>query len=131
METMKTQVPLRQLHAEHEIWMNELSFYRDELKIFDKYLLDVVARNTGKEVLNSIEHFQNQFIRQKEVMDELSHDIREHEQWVTQKVNTLNPIQAEKNRFDDHTGYRQNMNDFKKIYAEMKQAFLAFLSRAL
>ena len=131
METMKTQVPLRQLHLEHEIWLNELSFYKDELKLFDRYLLDLVAKNTGKDILKSIEHFQNQFIRQKEVMDELSHDVREHEKWVVQKVNTLNPVQAEKTRFTDHVGYRENMDDFKKVYAAMKKEFLDFLSRAL
>jgi len=131
METTVAQVKLQQLHIEHEMWLNELSFYRDEVKILDRYLLEVVKKNTGPEVMREVEHFQNQFIRQKEVMDELSHDIREHEAFVIAKVRELNPIQVEKKKFDDHQELREFLDTFRKLYAELKADFLSFTGRHL
>lgn len=129
METLVVKVPLQQLHLEHEIWLNELSFYRDELKVLDKYLLEVVTKNSGVDALKGVEHFQNQFIRQKEVLDELGHDIRQHEQLILNAIKNLNPIQAEKGKFEDHAKLRENMDTFKKIYADLKEEFLNFISK--
>lgn len=129
METLVVKVPLQQLHLEHEIWLNELSFYRDELKVLDKYLLEVVNKNSGVDALKGVEHFQNQFIRQKEVLDELGHDIRQHEQLIINAIKNLNPIQAEKGKFEDHGKIRENMDTFKKIYADLKEEFLNFISK--
>jgi hypothetical protein len=128
METLTVKVPLQQLHFDHEIWLNELEFYRDELRILDKYLLDLVTRNTGQEVLKGIEHFQNQFIRQKEVLDEISHDIREHEQLVLKTIQSLHPAEVAKGRFEDHGDLREAVETFKRIYADLKGEYLSFVA---
>lgn len=128
METLTVKVPLQQLHFDHEIWLNELEFYRDELRILDKYLLDLVTRNTGQEVLKGIEHFQNQFIRQKEVLDEISHDIREHEQLVLKTIQSLHPAEVAKGRFEDHGDLREAVETFKRIYADLKSEYLSFVA---
>lgn len=129
METLTVKVPLQQLHLEHELWLNELNFYRDELRVLDKYLLEVGRKNTSQDVLKGLEHFQNQFIRQKEVLDELGHDVREHEQFVLKAIQNLNEIQADKNRFEDHGELRDGMETFKKIYADLKAEFMHYLSK--
>ncbi|MFM7851037.1 MAG: hypothetical protein ACKO96_03775, partial [Flammeovirgaceae bacterium] len=98
------------------MWLNEMIFFKEELGIFDKYLLEIVRKNTGQDIMKAIEHFQNQFIRQKEVIDELTHDIREHERIVVGQVKELNPIQVEKKRFDDHQELRDYIFTFKKVY---------------
>jgi hypothetical protein len=131
METTATRVTLQQLHIEHEIWLNELSFYQDELKILERHLLEIVKNNTARNVMKEVEHFQNQFIRQKEVLDELSHDIREHEAIIVSKVKQLNPIQVEKRKFDDHNELREYFSTFKKLYAELKSDFLSFVGANL
>jgi hypothetical protein len=131
MEMSITKVTLAQLHLDHEIWLNALSFYRDELKILDKYLLEIVKQNTGQEVMKEVEHFQNQFIRQKEVLDELTHDIREHERLVISQVKDLNPIQVEKSKFEDHLELREYFETFTRLYAELKAEFLLFMSHRL
>lgn len=70
--------PLESVFSMHQK-LNELSnvigFYRDELKIYQNRLLEVVTKNTGKEVLAQAEHFQNQFILQQEQLDELQHTV--------------------------------------------------------
>ncbi|MCB0786643.1 MAG: hypothetical protein KDC02_20845, partial [Flavobacteriales bacterium] len=62
---------INDLHFEHQVWLNNLRFYKDEIAIFEHRLEDVVTRNTDREFLAQVEHFQNQYIREKEVIDEL------------------------------------------------------------
>ena len=59
---METKGQLSELHSEHNEWQNQIKFYRDELKEFNKQLNDIVTQSAPNEVLVSVEHFQNQFI---------------------------------------------------------------------
>ena len=76
------QADVETLHFEHTLWSNELSFVEDELKIFEKRLEKLVNNLTDRDMMARLEHFQNQFIRQKEVLDQLRHDIKVHEQEI-------------------------------------------------
>ncbi len=53
-----------QLHEDHKQWLNNLIFYKDELKIMQNRIAEISQKNSSKEVLAYIEHFQNQFIVQ-------------------------------------------------------------------
>jgi hypothetical protein len=88
METKKT---IYQLHEEHKTWLNKLLFYKDELKIMEKRILEVAERNTSKEVRALADHFTNQLIIQKEQIDILTHDIKSHELHLEAAVQK-NPI---------------------------------------
>ena len=76
--------------TDHTIWAKGLEFYRDELEIMNKRLIEVSGKNTSEDVLKGVEHFQNQFfIQQKNISDlrhlvngyikGLSHDAKTHE----------------------------------------------------
>ena len=49
---------LTHLHLICEDWKRELSFYKDEMGILKNRLLEVASKNTGKEILISVEHFE-------------------------------------------------------------------------
>ena len=113
-------------HFEHKQWIRELEFWRDELKIFQKRLEDIVQRAQGKDVLAKAEHFQNQFIRHNEVIDTFLHDIKEHEhelaQLAKEEVHTIG------DRFvGGHVRHRDSIETQRKIYGELKNNFFAFL----
>ena len=63
-------------HQEHTVWLNKLSFYVDDMAIMQKRIEEIAKKNTAKEVQMQVEHFQNKFIVLKEVIDNLSHDIK-------------------------------------------------------
>ena len=131
METAIVKVPLRILHLEHEIWSKEFLFYQDELIILNKYLVEVATKNTSKEVLGEVEHFQNQFIRQKEVLDELKHDIRQSEKQLVTQIKSLSDSQIERLTVEDQEQLRDAVVTYKKIYAELKGEFLNFVAKWL
>lgn len=125
---LKERVYLKDLHFDHELWSNELSFYKNELTIFNRRLEEIVVRYTTKEVLAKLEKYQNQFIRQAEVIDILNHEIKVKEQELARFAKE-NPVAIEHHYFPDHKELRDEFHTFKKIYSELKQDFIRFLSK--
>ncbi|PZR25508.1 MAG: hypothetical protein DI535_17620 [Citrobacter freundii] len=56
--------------------LDTLEFYKDDLDILDNRLLEISRKNTGNEVLQRVEHFQNQFDLQRQNISDLQHKIR-------------------------------------------------------
>ena len=73
---MQTKTSVNSLHHQDIDWLRELDFYKGELAILTKRLEEVIKANTHQEVTSQVEHFQNKFIVLKEVIDNLSHDIK-------------------------------------------------------
>ena len=118
------------LHFEHQLWTNELRFFEDEINIYEGYLSDLVTHSNDKEMLAKLEHFQNQFIRQKEVIDHMRHDIREHEHAISHFAEA-NPSYSTSDevRFEDHDDLRDRMDQFKRIYSDLKKEFYQFMRK--
>lgn len=110
------------LHLDQREWLNALKFYKEDIAILEHRLEDIVRRNTGQEVMAELEHFQNQFIREREVIDELRHDIKQEEN-VLEKEMKDHPVAIEHRYFADHTDLRDRFQTFEKLYRELKQEF--------
>lgn len=117
------------LHEEHKAWLNKLNFYADDIAILQKRLEEVAAKNTSKEILAMVHHFENYFIMRKEQIDELRHGIKEHENFIENKV-SHNPA-ADHLDLKDHAGERNVMESFEKTFAETRVDFISFLSKVM
>lgn len=115
-------------HKENEEWMNNATFYRDEIKILEGRLSEVASKNTSKEVLKQVEHFQNQFTIQKDRLDELKHEINLSNDKLKKEINK-NPTAVEHRSVEDHLVARQNMNSYEKIFSTFKIELNTFLSK--
>ena len=125
METTKT---IYQLHEEHKTWLNKLLFYRDELSIMTKRLSEIAKKNTATEVLSLVDHFHNQLIIQKEQIDILHHDITSHESYLEATVRK-NSTDLENTKFSDHKIHRESIAVFEKIFKELREELIDFLSK--
>jgi len=128
METTKKY--LHEVHAEHLEFTAQLNFVTDELKTFNHRLEEVTTANTKLEVLQQVEHFQNQFIRHKEVIDELKSMIHHHEEYISDLAKANN-VATDHRKTEDHSELREQMETFTKIYTNLKVEFLKFLSKTL
>ncbi len=115
---------VQSLHFEHKLWDNELKFFTDEIAIFEHRLEEMVKRQIGGEVLARLESFQNKFIRQKSVLEEMAHDIKIHEQTLSGLLKA--GFSTPEHKVDDHTHLRERMESFRKLYLELKGEFYAF-----
>jgi len=131
MHTTKEQrVHLGDLHSDHTIWLNTLQFCKDEIAIFEKRMGEIALRNTHTEVMAELEHFQNQYIRQNEVIDEMRHTMKQHENGLAQEAKE-HPIAMDHRLFHDHSGHREAMHTFEKLYRELKEEFMAWLVKRM
>jgi hypothetical protein len=116
------------LHFDHKVWMNQLGFYKIELKIFSEKLEEVASRNINNEMNISIEQFQNRFIIQNNEMDILIHKIKLNEHQISVPHNKgpyLTPLEAAEN----YAKIKNEMEQFIKLYAEFKDQFYRFLTK--
>ena len=129
-ETKKEPAYLKDLHFEHVTWKNELLFWQDEIATFENRLADIVREATDKHVLAQLERFQNQFIRHREIIDILKHDINEHEHGLSEFARN-NPVSVDKMRYKDHGAMRQRMEMQRQLYQELKGDFFKYLAQLI
>lgn len=116
------------LHFEHKLWESELAFWEDELKSFKNRLEELVERWTDKGILAKLEHYQNEFILQSGVIDELKEAIEKHE------IRMAGQSEEGREALDlamvkKHAEFRDEMETQRDIYDKLKKEFLRFLSK--
>ena len=122
---------IRSLHREYQLWTRELSFYKEQIKIFENQLAAVLNRNNRNGVSAQVEHFQNQFILQKEVIDYLKHDLNVSERQLAGFAQKLSGEGIENIKMDNHGKLRERIISFRRIYGEIKKEFQRFEMRWL
>ena len=121
-------ISIRSLHLEYQLWIRELIFYKEEIKIFENHLEALLSRNTNLNMRARAEHFQNQFILQKEVIHHLTHDLNVSEKQLAAFAHELSGMGIETIKMDNHTNLRERMTTFRKIFKDVKQDFRRYES---
>ena len=119
-------IAIPKLHQEYHTWMDELNFCKEEIAIFESLLAGSVSKIKDTYALAHVEHFQNQFIREKEVIDELKHKLHISEKQLAGFVKDLSGLGLESIRMDNHSKLRDDMHIFRKIYTSLKEEFRHF-----
>ena len=118
-------VYLKDLSFDHELWDNEMKFYRNELEIFEHRLEQDVVRLEDREALRELEHFQNQFIRQNEVLDILNKKVRKNRKSIT-RVSVESGVDSGSELVKNYVELRDEFEIFEKIYYSLKRKFVDF-----
>ena len=122
--------PITDLHAENAEWLKSLDFYNDEIRIMRDRIEEISSKNTDNDIRAQVEHFQNQLIIQKNHIDELRHSINDHESFIINRVKE-NPVAVEHRRLHDHPVLRSKMEDFEKIFNELRAELNKFLAKTM
>lgn len=121
---------IKNVSHNHEEWKSALGFYKDELTIFKNRLTEVASKNTGKETMQLVEHFQNQFLIQGENIDILRHDINEHLNRMADEAKH-NAGHIDKEELPVHFLLKERFENEQKVYEGIKEEFMEFLSKAM
>lgn len=123
---------LQDIHSDHTLWSNEFKFYKEEIVLLERRLGEIAQRNNAKEVMAELEHFQNQYIRQSEVLDELAHDVKITEQQFAQFAQQ-NETAIDHKYFDEYAPLHEKLANrvamFRTIYQELKSDLHKFLAK--
>jgi hypothetical protein len=115
------------IEKEHLTWLKHLDFYKAQLDIMGKELQGFAKESSSKKVAPRVEQFQNQFIRQREVIDILRHNVKQHENEIERM--TRFALEYLRDRVTkDHLALRAEYNRFVELFIEMEQDFHDFLA---
>ena len=121
---------LHEIHNENQGWVKALDFARDEIETFRNRLGEVISKNTKTEVLAKAEHFQNQFIRHCEVIDELKHDINIEEKKIVENAKANN-VATDHRKVNENEALVDRMESFDKIWSELKEEYNSYLVKVM
>lgn len=113
------------LHQQINSWKSNVENVRRELREMRGRLEQTAHRKTDVEMLVHVEHFQNQFICQAEVADELFHDLKQSAKKLMN--NGVLAIVHDDRPVDDVTTLQDRMDTFQKLYGELKNEFEQFV----
>lgn len=122
-------VSIEQFQEDLQSWKRELSSTKEEIKSFEQELANLASKNHNRDVLAHVEHFQNNFIRQKEVIDELRHDLPDSRNKMEYIFNSR--YQSDDQQHDMPWQLADRMETFRKLYHELKNDFQRFESEYL
>ncbi|OYU54456.1 MAG: hypothetical protein CFE25_14180 [Chitinophagaceae bacterium BSSC1] len=122
---------IRELHFDHELWLIEMAYWKQEIEVLDKYLAAVNASYSDTLVRAEVEHFQNQFIIQLNFINSLKNDVKAQEALISLLEKDINNKKLQQKKADDEYDIRDRMLTNQKLYVELKQSFKQFLSNKL
>ncbi|PBQ33720.1 hypothetical protein CNR22_18680 [Sphingobacteriaceae bacterium] len=115
-------------HSEHTEWQNKLDFYKDEIKVMENRLAEVSQKNTATEIRMEIEHFQNQFLIQRDTISKISHHISAEEKQIQAEIKH-NPVASDHRKAEDHVTEREMVSDFENNFTNLRKEYNTFLSK--
>lgn len=114
--------------TDHQEWLKAIDFYDNELDILEERLTEVARKNNSEDALKGVEHFQNQFIIQRNTIDELRHNINEHAHKVATDVQS-HAGRIETQQVKDHDTVKEEFESFEKVINELRDEFKLYLSK--
>jgi hypothetical protein len=115
-------------HLENQDWLKRLDFYKEEINILKERLEEVTKRNNAPDFLQGVEHFQNQFLIQRNNIDELAHSIKMNEQGLVREVHS-NPIAVDHRKVESHQSESDFIEYLEKNFAELRMEYNRFLAK--
>jgi len=125
---MNTKENIFNQHEENTDWMNRLDFYKAEIDILKNLLGEVAEKNTAEDVQKQVEHYQNQFIVQRDNLDQLAHNIRLNEQKLQKEV-TDNPVAVDHRKMEYHDAEKDFIEYFENNFKGLRTDFKTFSSK--
>lgn len=122
---------IRELHFDHELWLNEMAFWKQEIAVLDKYLAAVIVSLTDKQTRGEVDHFENQFTIQRSFINSLKHDVKAQEKLIAELEKDINNRKLQQKKADDEYEIRDKMLTNQKLYNELKLSFKNWLSNKL
>jgi hypothetical protein len=105
-------------------WKVEVNGVRDTVRSMQNRLELLSNKTNDEDSLAQIEHFQNQFIRQLEVSDEMFHDLKQ----CAKKISNHGQLAVlhDDRPVDDCATMEDRMQTFRKLYNELHEEFNVF-----
>ncbi len=118
------------IHVMCQDWKRELKFYKSEIPFFKKRLEEVASKNTSKDILAQVEHFENKFTIMATHFDELLHDVNLKEEAIATTAAAA-PKYTTVKMIEKNNEMEALIEFTAKDFNTTRKEFYAFLSKYL
>ena len=119
-----------QVNGDHNLWLKSLEFYKDEIRIFQKRLEEVSNKNNSPEINSQVEHFQNQFIVQRNNIDEIRHDVHHYTDELGSDIQQ-HPDQVNNHLLEEKKSLKEKYEDFERVMNGLRHEFNEFVAKCI
>ncbi|CAL1521480.1 hypothetical protein [Chitinophaga sp. MM2321] len=113
------------LHQQINSWKEAVNDVRNDVKMMRERLEQIALSKAPREVMTKVEHFENRFLRQREVADEMFHDVKQCAKSILDEP--LKVVHDDRPVCDYNT-MQHRMEIFQKLFAELKDDFNHFMT---
>jgi hypothetical protein len=113
---------------DHLEWLKSIDFYKEEFERLEEKLVEIVKKNNVPEAMAGVEHFQNQFMIQRNNIAKLRHSIHEHSGKIASEAK-IHAGKMETFHIGEHNQLRDQFESFEKIVSELRHEFSLFLAK--
>lgn len=114
--------------TDHSEWLKGLDFYKDELSLMSTRLSEVAMKNTSFESRQGVEHFQNQFILQRNNIDELRHEVKQYVHLVAKETQEhVGHVDA--GTLAEKAVLQEKYDSLEKIIKDLRHEFNEYLAK--
>lgn len=116
---------IKHLTFAHQACLRGLEFYQIELRFLQERLEEIAGDNTGHEVSERVEHFQNQLIIHREQIDLLKHRLHENLDKVAAELKQSENF-IKQATVDAADQIAADYEEEEKLFKELRQQFYRF-----
>ncbi|MCD6012616.1 MAG: hypothetical protein K0Q79_2478 [Flavipsychrobacter sp.] len=121
-------VSITHMSNAHTDWLRGLDFYKQELGILKNRLTEIAGKNTNREVMKEVEHYENQFEIQAENIHKLKHDIKYNVKVAGREAQNSGAGYIDGYLLDQHFYLGERYDSEEKTISELRQSFNQFAS---
>jgi len=128
---METVPSIMAFHLRYRLWIAELNFDIDILRIFDDYLYKLANKENEPEVRSGVAYFKKQFTIARKEIDQLRHNMHLLKMELaaySREGKNLAPDDLEGN---DHSTLKKHHARFRRNFNKLKMTFSDFESKWL
>lgn len=122
------EVNIKHIANLHTDAVRALDFYKQDIQILKKRLEEIAADNTGHEVSQKVEYFQNQFLIQSNNIDELKHNLNQNLGKIEDQIKASAGF-LDQNTVTENAAIYDQYLTLEKIVNDIRHEFNSFASR--
>ena len=107
-------------------WKATIESTRDAIRSMRTQLEQIALQKTDDDSRAQIEHFENQFLRQIEVADEMHHDLKQSAKKISNNGQLI--VLHGDRPIDNPEVLQDRMHTFVKLFNELEKEFNNFIS---
>lgn len=117
------------LHMRYRLWIAEMNFYINILRILEDYLIELAAKSNDTAMQDGIAAFKSSFVTMRKEIDDLRHEMHILKMKLAAYSREGKTVTEESYQADNHDTIAARFTKFQDSFEAMKKDFAAFESR--